>query len=462
MTSTPSLTAPSASRPARAGDARRVAVIGGGASGTLTALNLLRSGGRAEVTVFEASGRLGYGVAYSTTDRRHLLNVRAGNMSALPDVPDDLVEWARSTGRGLPSDFLPRCDYAAYLSDRLATAVADSPGRLVVVGERVTDVERSGEHLTVTTEQRCRGGYDAIVLAYGNAAPRPLSAGGKALPDAAWHVPNPWDVRFADALPDDATVVLVGTGLTAVDTAITLLEDARHRRVVMVSRHGLLPYPHVEEDPPAWATPVPSGPLTADGLAAHVADQVAAAERHGLGWRAVVDGLRAPTQSIWMRLDAEERRRFLSRYARAWEVRRHRMAPGVAARIDDYRREGRLEVRAGGLRSLTVERVRPTAEFADGSLTVDAVVNCTGPQLDITRSDNPLLLALQRRGLIAPDPLHLGVDSTPEGVVLDARGEPVPWLFTVGPPRKGVLYETSAIPEIRVQAAQVAQLLTTA
>lgn len=438
-------------------------MIGGGASGTLTALNLLRSGGRVEVSVFEASGRIGYGVAYSTTDRRHLLNVRAGNMSAFPDLPGDLVGWARDTGRGLPSDFLPRCDYAAYLRDRLAATVADNPARLSVVGERVVDIRPAEGHLGVITEQRSLDGYDAVVLAYGNAAPAPLAVGGTVLPDASWHIRDPWDPRFADALPDDATVVLVGTGLTAVDTAITLLDDAGGRRVLMVSRHGLLPYPHVEEDAATWTTPVPDGPLTAEGLAEQFADQVAAAQRRGLGWRAVVDGLRAPTQSIWMRLDVEERRRFLSHYARAWEVRRHRMAPGVAARIDDYRREGRLEVRAGGLRSLVLDGGRPTVELADGSLTVDAIVNCTGPLLDISQTDNPLLLALQGRGLITPDPLRLGVDSTPEGVVLDARGEPVPWLFTVGPPRKGVLYETSAIPEIRVQAAQVAaQLLMTA
>src|SRR4029079_6856233 len=77
-----------------------VAVGGGGGSGTLTAIPPLAP--RAHdltVTVHDASGELGKGLAYGTTDRRHLLNVRSRHMSAFPDIPGDLVEWARRTGR---------------------------------------------------------------------------------------------------------------------------------------------------------------------------------------------------------------------------------------------------------------------------------------------------------------------------------------------------------------------------
>jgi uncharacterized NAD(P)/FAD-binding protein YdhS len=72
-----------------------IAVIGGGASGTLTALHLLRAGvdGDPRVVVFEAeAGRRHRGVAYGTTDPRHLLNVRAQVMSAFPEEPGHFVE----------------------------------------------------------------------------------------------------------------------------------------------------------------------------------------------------------------------------------------------------------------------------------------------------------------------------------------------------------------------------------
>ena len=229
----------------------------------------------------------------------------------------------------------------------------------------------------------------------------------------------------------------------------------------MVSRHGLLPRRHVEQQSTAWVTKVPSGPLTADRLADLFRHQVAAARQQGVGWRAVVDGLRAPTQDIWRRLALDERRRFLVEHAREWEVRRHRMAPEVAERLDSYAAAGRLEIRADTIGSVAERGDRCVVGFTRSGppVTADAVVNCTGPLTDVTRCGDPLLLAMRERGLLSPDPLLLGLAGTPEGELLDEEGRVVPGLYAVGPPRKGTLYESTAIPEIRTQAAQVAGLV---
>jgi uncharacterized NAD(P)/FAD-binding protein YdhS len=206
---------------------------------------------------------------------------------------------------------------------------------------------------------------------------------------------------------------------------------------------------------------VPTGPVTADQLAGLLRDQMAAARRQGVDWRAVVDGLRAPTPALWQRLDLVERRRFLASYARQWEVRRHRMATEVAARLSGYRDEGRLQVLAGGVAGVTDHG--PRCEVAlpalPDTMYADAVVNCTGPMTDVSRSTDPLLGALVQRGLLGPDPLRLGVACTPQGEVLDHSGRLVPGLFVLGPPCKGTLWETTAVPEIRSQAAALAQRL---
>ncbi len=435
----------------------RVAVIGGGASGVLTAINLLvRSDDPAlEVVVHEASGILGRGIAYGTNDQRHLLNVRARHMSAFPDSPSDLLDWALRTGRSSdPQGFLPRADYAIYLQDRLADVADD---RLRVRAGRVLDVVPGATGFEIVTE-RSRSRADAVVLCHGNQPPRPLTVAGtgEMLPDAPWHVANPWELARLRALPAEARVVVVGTGLTAVDTVITLLEDGPEREVTMLSRHGLLPKPHVGQAHTAWVTKVPEGPVTADAIAAALTEECKAAAERGVGWRAVVDGLRPATQDLWRRLPQAERERFLSVYARDWEVRRHRMAPDVALRLQRYRYEGRLHVRPGTLDTVTDLGERCRVSSGADEHEVDAVVNCTGPLSDVRRSADPLIQALLARGTVAPDPLALGLDATPEGQVLDATGQPVPDLHLVGPPRKGTLWESTAIPEIRAQAAQVA------
>ena len=437
----------------------RIAVVGGGASGVLTAINLLAADTdhTLSVTIHEASGIVGRGIAYGTNDPRHLLNVRARHMSAFPDIPSDLLDWAARTGRDVdPQGFLPRMEYAAYLQDCLA-AVADH--RLTVRAGQVDDVVPTPDGFEVHAAGVVSPA-DAVVLGYGNQRPRPLTVDGDVLPETSWHLPDPWDLAALHRLQADASVLIVGSGLTAIDTAITVLEEHPARRVTMVSRHGLLPHPHVEQQSTAWVSPVPTGTLTADRLAEHFAEQVASAEANGVGWRAVVDGLRSPTQSLWLRLDLAERQRFLTTYARHWEVRRHRMAPAVAERIAGYERSGRLTLLTGELSGIADRGARCVARVgAETSITVDAVVNCTGPLTDITRSSDPLLLALRERGLAVPDPLFLGVACTAAGQLLDQEGRPIPGLHSVGSPRKGVLYESTAIPEIRAQAAEVARSL---
>ncbi|MBM7516664.1 FAD/NAD(P)-binding protein [Nocardioides nitrophenolicus] len=436
----------------------RVAVIGGGASGVLTAINLLvRSDDPGlEVVVHEASGIVGRGIAYGTNDQRHLLNVRARHMSAFPDAPSDLLDWALRTGRSNdPQGFLPRADYAIYLQDRLADVADD---RLRIRAGRVLDVVPTATGFEVVTE-RSTSNADAVVLCHGNQPPRPLAtAAGVAFPDAPWHVANPWELARLRTLPADARVIVVGTGLTGIDTAITLLEDGPERHVTLVSRNGLLPKPHVGQAHTAWVTKVPDDAVTADDIAAAVADECRAAGERGVGWRAVVDGLRPLTQELWRRLSVAERRRFLEVHARDWEVRRHRMAPEVALRLQSYRYDGRLAVQAGSLHAVEDlgERCRVTTAPGQAPIEVDAVVNCTGPLADVRRSTDPLLKALVARGTVAPDPLALGIDSTPDGGVVSADGRVVDGLFVVGPPRKGTLWESTAIPEIRGQAAQVA------
>lgn len=441
-------------------DQADVAIIGGGASGTLTAIHLMASRSHdLTVTLYDASGELGKGLAYSTTDRRHLLNVRSRHMSAFPDIPGDLVEWARRTGRQADAQaFLPRRDYATYLQETLHRLRDD---RFGFRAERVLDVEpvAGGFELTASGGRTTRA--RTVVLAHGNQRPAPLSVDGTPLPEAPWHLADPWRLDRIQALPRDAVVVLVGTGLTAVDTAITLLGDSPDRRVVMVSRHGLLPESHIEQSSTAWLSPVPSGDVTADQLAALVRDQVAAAERQGVDWRPVIDGLRAPTQSLWQRLGHAERERFLTTYARDWEVRRHRMATEVAAGLDEFRSQGRLDVLAGGLVGVTDHGHRVELELPGlpDALYADAVVNCTGPMTDVAQSTDPLLRALVQRGVLTPDPLRLGVSSSPSGEVLDVSGQVVPGLHLVGPPLKGTLWESTAVPEIRTQAAALAQRL---
>jgi uncharacterized NAD(P)/FAD-binding protein YdhS len=184
-------------------------------------------------------------------------------------------------------------------------------------------------------------------------------------------------------------------------------------------------------------------------------------------WEEIMDALRPHVPRLWQRLSLADRQLFLRHVARYWEVHRHRMAPDTARRVSTLLGTGRLSVHAGQVRAVTAEpgALRVCIEHAAGASTEHEagwLVNATGPDGDITRTRDPLLRDLLRGGQARPDPLRLGLDATPSGAVLDSAGRPSGTLFTLGPPLRGLWYETTAIPEIRTQAAALALRLTAA
>lgn len=426
-----------------------VAIVGAGASGALVAAWLLRNAhGPFRVALVDRTGRFGTGLAYGTRDPAHLLNVPAGKMSADPERPGHLVEWARRRGHDVDAGtYVPRALYGDYLQDFLATAevIARDGVELLRVPREVVRVREGVLELDTGATLAA----DRIVLASGNLPPSPLRVPGmEAVLGSPAYIPDPWSSRLR-ALPADASVLILGTGLTAVDVALTLRRRSHHGSMVMLSRRGLLPRPHTE----AEVTPLPVMASGSPRAVLRTLRRAATkAEVEGATWRSVVDGLRARTPAIWSRWSPAERAAF-DRHLRAyWDAHRHRMPPEVTAQIDYLRAAGRLEVLAGRVESLAVlgDAVRVTLRHRwSGEREVhlfDAVVNCMGPMVG---SDAAPLSALVDEGIARADRFGL----------VTHEGRVTPWLFAVGPLRRSELWETTAMPEIRVQARQLAEEL---
>ncbi|MET0271251.1 MAG: FAD/NAD(P)-binding protein [Sphingomonas sp.] len=434
-----------------------VAIVGAGFSGTLQAIHLLRPGGP-KVSLIERRGEFARGVAYSTADPGHLLNVRAANMSALPDRPDHFVDWRAAQGGRDPATFASRIEYGDYLGHMLREAAAAAPGRLELRHDTVADMalRRDGVELLFDSGGRLRA--DAAVLALGNLPPHdpPVFAGKAFGPDR--YVSDPWSADFCAGLRPDDTVLLIGTGLTMIDTVLTLEARGFAGRIVALSRRGLMPRAH-HALAPAPGSPTP--PVSRGAALVRAVRQRAAA----IGWREAVDELRPHTQGLWRSATLAEQRRFVRHLRPWWDAHRHRLAPEIAARIDGLRRSGRLDVVAGGLRDAVPEGEgalvtwRSRGEGREVRLDARRIINCTGPQGDLLRTQQPLLRLLLASGCIRPDPHRFGIDVDAGARVIDVKGQASTRLFALGPMTRGAFWEMVAVPDIRVQTWAVAEHL---
>lgn len=442
-------------------------ICGGGASAVLL-LHALRR--RAEqplhVTLIEERPSAGAGTAYSTPSASHLLNVPAGRMSADAENPNEFVAWL---AQNFPAEnhtaksFVPRRLYGAYLKHLLAAAAVDrrSPVQVTVRHATIHTIERRLQHWTLTLGNEKTIDADAVVIATGNAPPRPYFATNEDVRDLILN--DPWDADAKADIPRDANVALVGSGLTAVDVAMELLDRGHRGQIRMISRHGLLPRKHAQSFVSAgWLfAPYPRSVAELMRRTRREARSIPGQE----AWRTAIDALRPNLPAIWGALTPDDKARFLRHVRPFWEVHRHRMAPEIAARVEGAIETGRIVLQQGRLQAIeravlgglslcvkTRGRVTP--------IPADIAINCTGPESDPTTSRNPLIVDLLNKGLARPDPLHLGIDTDENDRLIAIDGRANLNLYAVGPVARGRLWEVTAIPEIRNQATALARKMS--
>jgi uncharacterized NAD(P)/FAD-binding protein YdhS len=436
---------------------KAIAIIGGGVSGSLTAYHLIRRGAQAKVMLIDPHTDLGLGLAYSTPSYRHLLNVPAGKISALPDQPNHFLDWLHKNydATMTEADFAPRAVFGRYIQSLLKTVPSLDHRQTAVVECNV-----AGEQATLHLADGTKIVADAVVLATGNFDPAPLRGVAEETISDGTYCHSAWEDSTYANLSPDAPVALIGAGLTAVDVLLRLRELGHRGQIIAISRHGVFPQRHASYAPLKNSVIAGTPPAKVRELLSAVHRAIKA----GTEWRAVIDSLRGRTNELWVALPLTEQKRFRRHLQRRWDVVRHRMAPPIADHIEAELEAGTLTKLRGSLRavlpSLHGARIQLRTNRGDvREITAARVINCTGPDMNYRRVGSPLLNSLFAQGLIVAGPHGSGLWTSETGAVRDQNGSYSHVLFHVGPGRQGTLLESIAVPELRQQAAEMAELL---
>jgi uncharacterized NAD(P)/FAD-binding protein YdhS len=391
-------------------------------------------------------------------------------MSAHLDDQEHFLTWSRINHDPAvsPDDYLPRAVYGRYIASLLDQEIKRHPNRFEHVRDEAVSLVRSGNMAEIHLRSGKTLFADKVALAPGNFPPGDPRLPGRTV-QCERYTSNPWATRAMDGIENTQSVLLVGSGLTSVDVALSLQQQGFSGTIHILSRRGLLPQTHnataVAPWPAFWDE---RSPRTVRGLLRLIRTQAKAAEDAGCGWRAVMDSLRPQVQEIWQSLPLKEQRRFLRHARPYWDVHRHRVAPAIGAWLAHQLQHGRISTLAGRITEYAETRDGVDITYRDRKtgalerLCVDRVINCTGPECDCRKVDSPLLASLLHQKMARTDPLFLGLDVAPDGGVIDAQGVASKVFFAIGPIRKGTLWETTAVPDLRVQVAEVSKVLLNA
>lgn len=448
---------------------KHLVIIGAGFSGTVTAIEFLKSAPQgARLTIINRSGKMARGLAYGTNSPDHLLNVPAGNMSALVDEPDSFLDYCQKIDPATHSgSFVSRKMYGAYLNDLLEGMKSTSSVQCVSIMGEVHSIrpadDNAGAVIDLHTGEQLEA--DHVVLAFGNFPPA-NPAGLQMLKGSARYVEDPWSSAAEQHLPSKAGhILLIGSGLTAVDTFISLQQSNPQARITMLSRRGLLPTNHRQKMPASgYKTAICDHMLaTTPTIACYVKlvrQEIAQSPEH---WREIVAALRPITSELWDRLPIIERRRFLRHVQPHWDVYRHRVAPQTFQVFQEALEASRIESLAGRIVSANLEqdgvslRIKSRGKPDVLEYRFDQVINCTGPCTDISRISDTFISYLAGESMVCADPLSIGINVGKDYSVLNSAGEGKQWLSYVGPMLKAGLWEATAVPELRQHARLLAR-----
>lgn len=441
-----------------------VVIVGGGFSGLMTAIHTLTNAPAATAAIVERLPRPRPGIAYGGADEAHLLNVRADRMGVTARDPGGFMAWLtrRCPGEFAPGDYVPRHLFGDYLNEFVSTAIAPLRERLSLVCDGVASVHRTGTGMIANLDSGEAIRAEAVVLALGLPAP------GAPWPTAAAEgiVVDPWSPRAYDGVEPGAPVVVAGSGLTALDVLGSLSRRGHQGSVTVVSRNGRFPLPHGEPSSGGTQVAIEVAELKAGPRRAlrEIRGAARRARLDGRSWQEAIDAVRPHTTAAWQAWSDADRERFLAHLRPFWEVHRHRAPASALALLDDGLRCGRMQTVRGTITG--VEGLSPpysvTIRAARGDVTsrpAARIFNCIGPAMRLHDSADPLLCSLRHGALVSSDAAGLGLRADAHGRALDAAGIPQQDLYVLGALRRGDLWESTAVPDLRVQAETVAAAL---
>lgn len=439
---------------------RKIGIIGAGFSGVSLAAMLQKYSKKPLVIILcDKTGILGAGDAYKTPYPYHLLNVRAKDMSVYEEDPSHFIRWLKSYPNlsqyldhtlTLEEQFVPRFLYHIYLNQILQQ---DKKMHITIhfVREEVVDAVIVEDKVAMKFKNDQTELVDQVLLAIGNNPPAPFPF---PVHKESKVIAHPWDYTAPKKIAKNENVLLVGTGLSMIDTVLSLHDQGHEGTIHALSRHGLLPLPHTNTHAAAYLFDETVLPNSLRRLMRFLHCEARSLIKQNDDWRALINAIRFKVPSLWQRLSLKDKKMFIRHALSYWNIHRHRVNDRIYHLLLSLIQKKQLKIIAGRIHKVENDRISFSYrhETQQRELKADWLINCLGPSLSMRPTHQPLLAHLSARGDISFDPLKIGFHTDSTGAIMTMAGHASYFFYSLGSPTKGMYWECTAVPEIRRQS----------
>jgi len=457
---------------------KKIGIIGAGFSGIMTTTHLIqKSKNSVEIIIVDKKELFNKGVAYNSFSNQHILNVSTAKMSAFPNQPNHFLDWIKYqpefqniNRKILAESYQPRNIYGKYLSEIWEEAkilAGKKKIKLTVIDDYVSHLEELKDKIIIRTEKHNEFNLDFVVIATGNQLPRNPKIKTTSFYSNENYFQNPWSRDSVKRLNPDLPVLILGNGLTMVDTVLSILEQNFKGKIISLSPNGfnILSHKHSYLTYQDLANDLES----AKGLKevfSLIHRHIKIVRSFGLSAEPVIDAVRPFTQRIWQSFSDDEKRIFMSRFRHLWGVARHRLPLSSFDKIQQLKIKNKLQVISGKLLDLNEANQAIEVEYWDKlldqnkKLQVGRIINCTGPETDFLKLKSGFLKQSIKNGLLSQDFLKLGLNVNVETFqTLNSKNKVNANIYAIGSLLKGELWESTAVSELRLQADQLSNIL---
>ncbi len=457
---------------------KSIGIIGVGFSGTMLAVHLIHKSKEAfKICLIDKSDSLNLGVAYKPNSKSQILNVIASKMSAFPDKPDHFLDW---TMRGnefkekdknlIANSFLSRQLYGEYLKEVWAEAAEIAKHKNIsveLIDGHVVDLEINHQTITLTLDSEKKIAVGKCVIASGNHEPGNLKIKNPSFYSSKKYFRNPW-LPEVISLPDSGEpILIIGSGLTMVDTVLGLTEQGFKGEIYSISPNGLdiLPHRHIGQKYSGLTDELPET-ISLYDMVKLVHKHIKLVSEYGFSAEPVIDSIRPCTARIWRNFSKSEKALFVSRLKHLWNVGRHRIPLHIFSKIQQLKEDGKLHCISGKIINFIETEKCCKVEYLDNrddcikTIEASRIINCTGPETDLMNVENSFLKNCLLNGIVSQDKLKLGIRTNIETFeVKNSKNETQNNLFTIGSNLRGEFWESIAVNELRSQAERLAEKL---